>query len=83
MQMKMVILILKCIKIILPIYENYYEQVCYLYVENPKIEIVSIQNESEIYTRFNKNQVLRVGFEKNYGKFNTSFYIYFKYRKLL
>jgi len=61
-------------KIILPIYENYYEQVCYLYVENPKIEIVSIQNESEIYTRFNKNQVLRVGFEKNYGKFNTSFY---------
>jgi len=61
-------------KIILPIYENYYEQVCYLYIENPKIEVIKIQNDSEIYNRFNKNQVLRIGFEKNFGKFNTSFY---------
>ncbi len=61
-------------KIILPIYENYYEQVCYLYIENPKIEVIQIQNDSEIYNRFKKNQVLRIGFEKNFGKFNTSFY---------
>ena len=61
-------------KIILPIHENYYEQVCYLYSENPKIEIFKIQNQSEIYTRFKNDQILRVGFEKNSGKFNTSFY---------
>ena len=41
-------------KIILPVYENYYEQVCFLYIENPKIEVVKIQNKSEIYSRFNK-----------------------------
>ena len=51
-------------KIILPIHENYYEQVCYLYSENPKIEIIRIQNQSEIYTRFKNDQILRVGFEK-------------------
>lgn len=61
-------------KIILPINKQYYEQICYLYLENPKVEIFKIDNESEIYERFKKIQVLRVGFEKNFGKFNTSFY---------
>ena len=61
-------------KIILPVYENYYEQVSYLYIENPKIEVIKIQNKSEIYKRYKNNQVLRIGFEKNFGKFNTSFY---------
>ena len=61
-------------KIILPVYEKYYEQVCYLYVENPKIEVIKILNESEIYNRFKSKKVLRIGFEKNIGKFNTSFY---------
>lgn len=61
-------------KIILPISENYYEQICYLYTENPKVEIIKIKNESEVYNIFHKKQILRVGFEKNFGKFNTSFY---------
>ena len=61
-------------KIILPINENYYEQIYYLYIENPKVEIIEIKNESEIYKKFQNNQILRVGFEKNFGKFNTSFY---------
>lgn len=64
----------KCEKITLPVYENYYEQVSFLYMKNPKIEVVKIKNESEIYNRLNIDQVLRIGFEKNYGKFNTSFY---------
>ena len=62
-------------KIILPIYENYYEQVCYLYKENPKIKIIRVKNESESYTRFKNNQILRVSFEKNSGKLNNYFYI--------
>lgn len=61
-------------KIILPVYENYYEQVCFLYIENPKIEVIKVENDSEIYNRFNNDQVLRIGFEKNFGKFNSSFY---------
>ena len=47
---------------------------CYLYIENPKIEVIKIQNKSEIYKRFKNYQVLRIGFEKNFGKFNVSFY---------
>ena len=30
--------------------------------------------DSEIYNRFKSKKVLRIGFEKNVGKFNTSFY---------
>ena len=46
----------------------------YLYSNNKKIEVVEVKNEKYIYSEPRNNTTLRIGFEKNYGKFNSSFY---------
>lgn len=59
-------------KIVLPTKKNIINQIRFLYSENKKIEVIEISDEKEIYN--SKYEVLRVGFEKNFGKFNISFY---------
>ena len=46
----------------------------YLYSNNRKIEVLEVDNDKKIYLNHRKYKTLRIGFEKNYGKFNSSFY---------
>ena len=50
-----------------------FKQLEFLYSDNEKIEVFEYKKNNEIY-KGNKHNVLRVGFEKNYGNFNASFY---------
>lgn len=50
-----------------------FKQLEFLYSDNRKIEVFEYKKNNEIY-KGNKHHVLRVGFEKNYGNFNVSFY---------
>lgn len=59
-------------KLILPVKNSLNSQISFLYSKNKNINIMPIKNEIEIYKT--GKQVLRVGFEKNNGKFNSSFY---------
>ena len=61
-------------KIYLPIEKKYFVQTQFLYKDNNKITVIEVKNKKEIYKLFKHLKILRVGFEKNYGKFNKSFY---------
>lgn len=61
-------------KIILPVRKNIFNNLEFLYSNNPKVTLSEVSEESEIYSKFKELPILRVGFEKNYGKFNSSFY---------
>jgi len=50
-----------------------FKQLEFLYSDNKKIDVFEYKKNNEIY-KGNKHHVLRVGFEKNYGNFNLSFY---------
>lgn len=60
--------------IILPVYEKNYEHLSFLYSENKNVKLLKINHKKDIYSQKLNHEVLRVGFEKNYGKFNISFY---------
>jgi len=61
-------------KVYLPVEEKYFVQTQFLYKDNNKITVIEVKNKKEIYKLFKHLKILRVGFEKNYGKFNKSFY---------
>jgi len=64
----------KSVKVNLPVLKNNYNQLSFLYSENKLVNLIPIEDKNEIYKTGNAKQILRVGYEKNYGKFNKSFY---------
>ena len=64
----------KSIKINLPVLKNNYDQLSFLYSENNLVNLIPVEDKNGIYKTDNTMQILRVGYEKNYGKFNKSFY---------
>ncbi len=61
-------------KIYIPSLEKNLSHTKYLYSENQKVKIFKINKNKEIYGYKPSIEKLRIGFEKNYGKFNVSFY---------
>ena len=64
----------KSIKVNLPVLKNNYDQLSFLYSENNLVNLIPVEDKNGIYKTDNTKQILRVGYEKNYGKFNESFY---------
>ena len=62
----------KSIKVNIPVLKKNYDQLSFLYSENDYVNLFTVENENTIYK--NSKQILRLGFEKNFGFFNSSFY---------
>ena len=56
----------------IPVLKKNYDQLSFLYSENDYVNLFTVENENTIYK--NSKQILRLGFEKNFGFFNSSFY---------
>lgn len=61
-------------KIYIPTFEKNLNHTKYLYSGNSTVEIFKIKDENEIYQYKPSVEKLRIGFEKNYGEFNYSYY---------
>ena len=64
----------KSIKVDLLVLKNNYDQLSFLYSENNLVNLIPVGDKNSIYKIDKSKQILRVGYEKNYGKFNKSFY---------
>ena len=71
---------MKGIECFLPVKKHYLDMVTYLYKDNHRIKLFSIENETrdddvENFARENSLQILKIGFEKvKKDNFNTYFY---------
>ena len=64
----------KSVKVDLPVLKNNYDQLSFLYSENNLVNLIPVEDKNGIYKTDNTKQILRIGYEKNYGMFNKSFY---------
>lgn len=62
------------IRVNLPVLKENFHQISFMYQENNLVSLFCIKNDSDVYKKPRSKQILRVGFEKNFGMFNTSFY---------
>ncbi len=68
------------ITVYLPVKENYLEMMSFLYIENKKVKIFPVKNETrdkdiENFSERNKLDILKIGFDKvKKDEFNKSFY---------
>ena len=68
------------ITVYLPVKENYFEMISFLYVENKRVKIFPVKNETrdkdiENFSERNKLDILKIGFDKvKKDQFNKSFY---------